>query len=137
MIELYTVQIARWRLAQAKGVTLVDTTVKSAPKSGYGFLAPSWDIVMGVKRGEISEEEYTRVYLQMLDDSLAKHPEHWKGLLTLTKFAFACFCSSGKFCHRHLLYDYFQTYAKSQGVEVVSCGEITMGPGERQKTLRK
>ena len=61
MIELYTVQLARWRLAQSKNIVVVDTTVKSAPKSGYGFLAPSWDIVMGVKSGEITEEAVNEV----------------------------------------------------------------------------
>lgn len=136
MIDLYTVQIARWRLAKEKGVTLVDTTVKSAPKSGYGFLAPSWDIVMGIKRGEISEDEYTDAYLTMLDESQARYPDQWEALLTLPTIAFACFCSSGQFCHRHLLYNYFHAYAKVRGVALRLCGEITMGPGERQSPLK-
>lgn len=125
MLELYTVQIARWRLAKEKGISLIDTTVKSSHKSGYGFLAPSWDIVMGIKRGEISESEYTTAYLGMLEVSQVQHPEKWETLLTLPNIAFACFCSSNVFCHRHLLYNYFQDYAKKHGVELKLCGEIT------------
>jgi len=136
MIELYTVQLARWRLAQSKNIVVVDTTVKSAPKSGYGFLAPSWDIVMGVKSGEITEEEYTNTYIRMLDYSVVANADKWRELLALPRFAFACFCSSGKFCHRHLLASYFQSYAKEQGVELRLMGELTMGPGERQNHAR-
>jgi len=136
MIELYTIQLARWRLAKAHDIQLIDTTAKSGEKAGYGFLAPSWDIVMGIKQGEITEEEYTHVYLRMLAQSRQRYPEKWATLLSLTKVAFACYCSSNKFCHRHLLYEDFQSYVKACGVEFRLGGEITMGPGERQHVTK-
>lgn len=136
MIELYTIQLARWRLAQTRGLCLIDTTAKSGAKAGYGFLAPSWDIVMGIKQGVISEEEYTEVYLGMLKESRLRHPDKWAALLKLPSLAFACYCSSGKFCHRHLLYNDFQSYVKACGADFKLCGEITVGPGEKQHVTK-
>lgn len=81
----------------------VDTTVKTAHKEGYGFLMPSWEIVLGHKGGKISDEEYTQQYLHMLDVSMQQNPEQWIALLRRRKVVLVCFCGRECFCHRHIL----------------------------------
>ena len=51
-MRVYTAQIGRG----GSGLIL-DTTVKSGAGLGK-VLAPTWDIVWGVKKGQISHEEY-------------------------------------------------------------------------------
>lgn len=84
----------------------VDITVKSALGSARHF-APTWDMVMGSKRGEITWDEYTERYRAILD-SVSEDAWHWlaeqarNGVLTLL-----CYCPDGKeHCHTHLLIAY-------------------------------
>lgn len=103
-MELYTYQIAQWRVVKALGsdIVIIDTTVKS----GYSQLAPTWDMVTGIKQGRITEEKYTRLYYRILDYSRRVNPNFWDSLLRIEKVAIGCYCSRGKFCHRHLLAEY-------------------------------
>jgi hypothetical protein len=82
-----------------RGVVGIDTTVKSAHGLWRAF-APTWDMVLGVKRGTLSEAEYTVQYEAILSrvpaavwDALAAEPEQ----------LLLCFCRDGWFCHTHLL----------------------------------
>lgn len=81
------------------GEERMDTTVKT----GANWLAPTWDIVLGHKKGKITDEEYTKQYLRMLDHSLQTHPEQWISLLRRRKVVLVCFCGRECFCHRHVL----------------------------------
>ena len=96
------------------GVKGVDVTVKSASGKARAF-APTWDMVMGYKRGEIGEAEYTRRYLALLD----KVPvETWRWLYSQAAegggVTVLCYCRDGWFCHSHLLIDYAcQKYPKA------------------------
>ena len=71
-MELYTIQIAKWRHCPSD-VELIDTTMKS----GASFLAPSKEIVYGVKYQGLSEEEYTKAYYQQMRVSYPTYPEKW------------------------------------------------------------
>ncbi len=105
-MDVYTYQIAKWRLVKAldSGIVVIDTTVKS----GYSQVAPSWDMVMGHKAGTVSDEKYTQMYHDILDYSRQVNPNFWGSLLRLEKIALGCYCSPGKFCHRHLLVNYLR-----------------------------
>lgn len=101
-MELFTIQVAKWRLLKDSGIEFMDTTVKSNP---YGLFSPTWEIVLGVKSGQISEEEYSKAYKRLI-------LERWKDrdlrleffeFLDKPRVAIACFCPPGKFCHRVLL----------------------------------
>ena len=119
-MEVYTIQMARWRSLKETDITLIDTTVKS----GYRFLAPTWDMVQGIKRGTLPEEDYTVQYLAGLDRSVLKAPDLWADLLTFPKIALACYCSSHTFCHRHILAKYLKDYAESCNVTIKLGGEL-------------
>lgn len=117
-MELYTYQIAHWRVVKALGddITILDTTVKS----GYSQLAPTWDMVMAIKQGRISEEKYTRLYHRILDYSRRVNPGFWAALLRLEKVAIGCYCPGGKFCHRHLLAAYLGQLTSVKHVAEIS-----------------
>lgn len=83
----------------------IDITAKSASGPARYF-APTWDMVMGSKRGQLTWDDYTERYIAILDGV----PEFaWKwlkaqannGVLTVL-----CYCPDGKQCHTHLLIAY-------------------------------
>lgn len=112
-MKLYTYQIAQARRLQGCGVPLVDTTVKS----GDLRLAPTWDMVLEIKRRTLSEEEYTRRYHLMLDYAWFADPLFWDDLLRQPRIALGCYCPAHTFCHRYLLTDFLvrHTYATYHG----------------------
>jgi len=84
----------------------LDVTVKGA-KGKWKPLAPTWSMVMGHKRGTLSNRQYTSSYLAKLENDtlyegtalyLWHHGRENEGEIT-----FICFCADKKFCHTHLL----------------------------------
>lgn len=110
MVTLYRAQMAR----KAFVVGALDVTVKGA--SGFARpLAPTWDMVMGHKRGSISDSLYTDKYLCILTElaELAKENGAWlfKALYSFGQrndntITFLCFCRDGAFCHTYILIDW-------------------------------
>lgn len=119
-MELYTIQLAKWRIAKKMGIPIVDTTVKS----GESCFAPSWDIVQGVKKGLITPEEYTVAYHAITRDQYRRDPHRYLELINLDKVAVMCYCPSGKFCHRHLMVGIFEKLCARYDVSFVYRGEI-------------
>lgn len=120
-IEVWTVQMAQYRLAREEGIEMIDTTVKS----GHNFLAPRWDMVMRHKHGEITDAEYTAEFLPLMEATQAECPDRWDWLLSHNRIALACYCRAGAFCHRHLLVDILEKRAKKKGITFVYHGELT------------
>jgi uncharacterized protein YeaO (DUF488 family) len=120
MLTIYTIQIAKWRLAKSKGIRVTDTTVKS----GLKFLAPSWEMVLAHKNGDVSCEEYTKLYDECIARSQIKYPELWEDLLKQETLCLACYCRAGFFCHRLLLAKHLQAYAAKHEVPCVLAGEL-------------
>ena len=79
-----------------------DITVKGQHEDGKAF-APRWDMVMGHKKGTVSDEEYTKEYLKILNKV---PPKSWYWLLSAQERTLVCFCNKGNFCHRELLAGY-------------------------------
>ena len=102
MLKIYTIQIS---VAKKLGLTgdprYLDITVKSGDKA----FAPTWKMVMGSKEGKISEEEYTKHYLELMRESYQKNRKRWDEILTMDEIILACYCGAGSFCHRYLLRD--------------------------------
>lgn len=119
-MEIYTGQLAKWRTFQQAQLEIVDTTVRSGIKA----FAPSWPMVMGVKGGEITEAEYTQQYYDLMRVSWAEQRHEWNQLFTKERFVLCCYCSPGKFCHRHLLKDLVVKLATRQGIAVIDQGEF-------------
>jgi ribA/ribD-fused uncharacterized protein len=117
---IWTVQLYRTKGLDDQGIHVLDTTAKSGIKA----FAPSFSDVMAYKDGKLSKEDYTKIYLQRMVDSRQNNPTDWKKLLAHKKVAVACYCSPGRFCHRHLFIKDHQTYLEALGHEVKLMGEI-------------
>lgn len=119
-LELYTIQMAKWRLAKELNIPLLDITAKS----GLSCFAPLFSNVMAFKRGELSEKEYTKLYLEKMEESKVKFPSHWDKLKLYDKVAIACYCKVDTFCHRYLFRDLLEDYLNTAGINVINKGEI-------------
>lgn len=120
--KLWTISLSQWRIAKERGILLVDITAKSGVKS----FAPDFNVVMQYKRGEVTEEEYTSIYLERMKKSLALYPDKWEMLKIHPEVAFACYCRAGVFCHRHLFITLAGKYLLDSNptTDVIVCGEI-------------
>lgn len=124
--QVWTIQLGRWRLAKELGIELVDITVKSGVyRDGTSVFGPREDYLWLYKKGQMSDEEYTRLYKARMAISQRKYPEEWERLALLPKAAYACYCAAGKFCHRHDFVTVLEEYLLSRNHTVVKQGELT------------
>ena len=93
MLKVYTSQY------KYRGKNRLDITVKTGKK----IFAPTWDMVMGIKHGTMSYEEYTRKYYQLMRKSYKENKNEWNELLNKDEVVLVCFCKPNDFCHRYLL----------------------------------
>jgi ribA/ribD-fused uncharacterized protein len=121
--QIWTVQMSRSRNLKDKGIHALDTTVKSGIKA----FAPKWDMVMAHKEQRLSDAQYTDQYTRMMRESRQNNHTIWKKLQDHEKTAVLCYCSPGKFCHRHLFIHEMKDYLESLGHTVELKGEIN-GP---------
>lgn len=87
-MECYTYQLSQWRSLQGFDGVLIDTTVKT----GDPRLAPTWDMVWGVKKGTWSERAYTELYYARLDHYWFSDPLFFDTLCRHPRVAFGCYC---------------------------------------------
>lgn len=126
-MRLMTIQIGKWRLARKHNVFFLDTTVKS----GNSLFSPTWEMVMNHKNGAMGDEEYRKLYRDLLVRSWMTRREEWMRFLkddTLT--ALACYCKPGHFCHRLLLKDFLEQLCKQLEIPFEYYGELTDAPPE-------
>jgi hypothetical protein len=103
--RLYTIYTAHYRYS---GPDRVDITVKGQDRNWKQF-APTWNMVMGVKNGTMSEQEYIDLYSPSLDRRTVigdVSGPTWHKLLQMETATFVCFCPEGAFCHRNILLNY-------------------------------
>ncbi len=60
---------------------------------------PSWDLINGIKYGEITEEEFERAYREEVLSRLNPVDEYEK----LRGKVLCCWEKKGDFCHRHII----------------------------------
>lgn len=118
---VYTFQLSKWRQVKAMGIPYLDTTVKTG---NCVQVAPYWDMVMGVKKGLITQEEYTKLYNEIVDYWFFQDPLFWDWLLGHPILALGCYCEPGKFCHRHLLVQFLKRVT-----DVTEGGELFVNNG--------
>ena len=82
------------------GLNKVDITVKGNHPI-WGQFKPTWDMVMGVKNGTLSQDDYVTQYLDILQHRISLAT--WEELFSLDKAVFVCFCPKDAFCHRNIL----------------------------------
>ena len=101
---------AMWK---KQGWSVIDATRKSAKKAKT--LAPSWDMIMGYKKGTMTEEEYTRRYAQIMKRSQQERRAAWENTLRDKEaFVILCYCREDEFCHRHLLAEEFRRFGEEE-----------------------
>jgi len=104
-MDLYTYQISQWRRFKDRGIVLLDTTVKS----GAYQLAPTWEMVLGIKAGSIDQDTYSQAYKNIIDYWYYNDPLFFESLITQSPVALGCYCPPNTFCHRHLLVKHLST----------------------------
>lgn len=119
-MELYTVQLAKWRLVKAKGIPLVDITLRS----GNRCFAPTPKLLGDYKAGRITAEEYRSEYYRLMRTSYRVNAAQWDKLLRQPKVAIACYCKAGAFCHRLLLKEMIEKACAAEGIPFSYKGEI-------------
>lgn len=119
-MELYTIQLSKWRIALNQNIPLLDTTVKS----GDATFAPTWEIVMGIKQGLLTPEAYSTQYASLMRQSYLINTARWLDVLSMDRVAIACYCPANCFCHRLLLKDYFQKVCDKKNLPFTYSGEL-------------
>lgn len=84
------------------GEDRTDITVKGQDPRGRHF-APTWEMVMGVKNGTMTEQEYINKYCDRLS---RLNTEIWEWLFSQETRTLVCFCPKEAFCHRNILLNY-------------------------------
>ena len=116
-------EIRSCRINVYKGSDKLDITVKSGRGIGKE-LAPSWELVRGFKRGEISWNEYEAGYLEMLRKVWVEKRWVFRRLFRMGRATFVCYCRDDRFCHRRLLREVVVKIGERYGIEVVDGGEL-------------
>lgn len=123
-MDVFTIQMAKWRIARNRDITVMDTTVKS----GFSIYRPTWDMVMGYKSGLISEDEYRALYIARMNESWKNPKERpmWLATIESTEsMAIGCMCKPNTFCHRHILREIFEKLCAARGIPFYYYGELT------------
>lgn len=118
---LWTVQIAQWKKVKQPGMRLLDITVKSGVKA----FAPDWDNLKLYKAGQMSEEEYTERYVDKMYETQQTERYLWDHLSVYPHVAYACYCASGVFCHRHVFARLAKGHLERMGWVPKLMGEFT------------
>ncbi len=121
MCVIYTSRIAY------RGADRLDTTVKSGAGLGK-LLAPTWELVGGVKRHEtqgrdprwlkytpLTHEQYTDDYYALLRERYKADAAPFIELVQRERLVICCYCAAGAFCHRHLAVDILSKIAAHMG----------------------
>lgn len=113
-MPLYTAQM------KYGGCDRLDITIKSGTMVGKLY-APTWDMVMGHKNKKYTDEQYTKMYYDLLTERWEKDWNGFRqatintvsllsGTFTMPAFSITlvCYCPAGAFCHRVLLAKWFE-----------------------------
>lgn len=119
MLYITTGTIRDIKALEAEGWFVIDITIKSASEPYKTLFAPTWDMVMGHKKGKINDAQYTELYHEMMCKSFMTYYTEWyKVVAEHDKVALVCYCRKGSFCHRHLLKEYLARVAEYYNIQV-------------------
>ncbi len=130
---LYTSRIAY------RGADQLDTTVKTG--AGFGkLLAPTWDLVGGVKHYEtqgrdprwlrytpLTQEQYIDGYYDLLRARYKVDVRPFIELIQRKRLVICCYCAADTFCHRHLAVGILVKIAAAHGLPCERGGELLIG----------
>lgn len=96
-------------------------------KSGDTTFSPTWQLVMRFKNNQMTWEEYTEQYTQLMRNSYLTNKEHWLNLLQNSSITLVCFCVNPIQCHRTLLAEMLVKTGKANNINVAYHGERKTG----------
>lgn len=117
---LHTTQLAQWRKVKSLNIILIDTTLKS----GIKWLAPTPELLYPYKAGQISDQGYIDVFYNLMRERYKEDKQRFIEFLSQEEICIACYCTAGKFCHRHLLVDIFRKLCVEFNIPFTYKGEI-------------
>ena len=127
MTQKLTIKTAHISYKGTDDEIVINTTVGSATGIGKAF-APTWDMVMGSKKGKISWEEYTAQYLKLMRQRFAEDSGAFGTAVLFEDIVLTCYCQDSsegeQHCHRYLLVDLLTKVAASMEIEVEYGGEV-------------
>jgi uncharacterized protein YeaO (DUF488 family) len=132
MLQIYTIQIA---VAERLGLTQNHSYLDITVKSGERAFAPTWTMVMGVKQGRISEDEYIREYYALMRESYRQNRQRWDEILRMDAVILACYCRADTFCHRYLLKDMLVKCGAEYIGEITSLADTIFKDGMYDSSL--
>lgn len=118
---LYTIQLGKWRIAEAREIELLDITLMSGDRT----YSPNSDLLRDFKLGLISNEQYKQRYLDLMRSSYKSNKSKWLELFNKDKLVLACYCKPGAFCHRLLMVDILNSIAVQHSFKFNYLGELT------------
>lgn len=92
-------------------------------KSGDLVFAPNWQLVTAYKNNQITWEEYTQQYLELMRQSYQTQKQHWLNLLQKPSITLVCFCSDHTHCHRKLLAEILIKVGQVHNIHIAYHGE--------------
>ncbi len=130
MCIIYTSRIAY------RGADRLDTTVKSGEGLGK-LLAPTWELVGGIKRHEtegrdarwlryepLTQEQYIAGYYALLRVRYQADTTGFLELLNHERLVICCYCAVGVHCHRYIAVDILSKIADAKGRPFARGGEL-------------
>jgi uncharacterized protein YeaO (DUF488 family) len=117
---IQTAQIGELKVIKDPQVMAMDITVKSAMWPMAKELAPTWDMVMSYKSGEIDEAEYRKQYIALLQQRYLEHKTFWLDWVRRyqdSTIVLGCYCKCGAFCHRLIAAEVLLKVANHIGIE--------------------
>jgi hypothetical protein len=87
----------------------LDITAVSKDPIGKIF-APNWDLALSYKRGQITQEQYTVGYSQLINNQFVDNKKIFDQVANMIfkdNIVFVCYCPANVFCHRLILKDRF------------------------------
>jgi hypothetical protein len=120
MIEICTIQLAKWRLAKREHYHILNITAQS----GLACFAPEFGNVRAYKNGELTEEQYVERYMLKMRDSYVRFKDDWARLKGHPKIAIACYCPKDAYCHRRTFSELVQKYLAAENESYVFKGEL-------------
>lgn len=119
-MDVWTIQIAKYRLLRGTDIEYVDITLKS----GILDFAPTPALLYDYKRGAITPDEYRRVFRRLCWDRIRTNPLPWTKMIHKERVALACYCGPDCFCHRLEILKPFEWLCEQHGIRFDYHGEI-------------
>lgn len=102
----------------------LNTTIKSASTPEGEALAPTWQMVMDIKNGRITWEQYTQQYLALLRQRYAHDKTPFLNILKRDRTILTCYCTDPQHCHRTLAVDVLQKIAVHHDITITLIPEV-------------